>query len=76
MGVQRSTGNLELIAGSIYVDATRRSSRAAPATSRSYASAVPAMTGLVAAARRLLGDGLGGGGAHFGRGGRGTVDLP
>lgn len=73
---KRDTGNLELIAGSVYIDSTSKIVARGKGYQPGLCSAgdSPTATGGGRGGCSVMDSG--GGGAHFGRGGRGTVDNP
>jgi hypothetical protein len=75
-GSKASTGNLELIAGSIYVDATSKIAAHGAGYQAALCSDGPGTTPTAGGRGGCSVMDSGGGGAHFGRGGRGTVDNP
>ena len=75
-GDKRGTGNLELIAGSIYIDATSKIIARGKGYQPALCSDGPGRTAIAGGRGGCSVMDSGGGGAHFGRGGRGTVDNP
>lgn len=75
-GSKVATGNLELIAGSIYVSATSKIVARGAGYQGSLCSNGPGPTSIAGGRGGCSVQDSGGGGAHFGRGGRGTVDDP
>src|SRR5262245_12463593 len=76
-GSKTNFGNLELIAGGIYVDSSSKIVARGAGYQPVFCSPGNGPSGTVAGGRGGC-DVMdsGGGGAHFGRGGRGTVDAP
>jgi hypothetical protein len=75
-GPKLDTGNLELIAGSIYIDASSKIVARGTGYQAALCSDGSGMTPTGGGRGGCSVMDSGGGGAHFGRGGRGTVDNP